>query len=195
MKNYQIITLNEKEITDFAKARNRLLKKAKSEWVLFLDTDETLSKELINEIEKLDVNGYNGFYIKRKIVFLGNEIGEDRVLRLGKKDLGLWKRKVHEIWNIKGNVGILKNYIIHNTATDLRTYIEKMNKYSSIHAKENMREGKKSNIAKIIIYPKAKFILNILQGRGFLFSMLQSFHSFLGWAKLWELTLKTGQAR
>ncbi len=190
MLKIDTLILNEKNITDFATARNRLLRSAKTDWVLFIDTDETLSGQLKNEIEKLDPKDFNGFYIKRKIIFLDEEIGEDKVLRLGKADAGVWKRKVHETWNIKGKVGTLENYLIHNTAKDLHSYIEKMNNYSSLHAKENRDEGKRSNLFKIIIYPKGKLLLNLLQGRGFTFSMVQSFHSFLGWAKLWELQKK-----
>jgi len=190
MLKIDTLTLNEKNITDFAAARNRLLKSAKTGWVLFIDTDETLSGQLKNEIEKLDPKDFNGFFIKRKIIFLGKEIGEDKVLRLGKVGKGIWKRKVHETWHIKGKVGTLKNFLIHNTAGNIHSYIEKMNNYSDLHAKENMNEGKRSNLFKIIVYPKAKLIVNLLQGRGFTFSILQSFHSFLGWVKLWELQRK-----
>lgn len=187
---YQTITLNEKNITDFASSRNKLLASAKSEWVLFLDTDEELSDELKKELEKLKPGKRTGFIIKRKIIFLGTYIGEDEVLRLAKKDAGRWVRKVHETWNIKGKIGNLDNYIIHNTAKDMSTYVAKMNKYSDIHARENLKEGKRSDIIKIIFYPLAKLIQNLLAGRGFTFSMLQSFHSFLGWTKLWELQKK-----
>jgi hypothetical protein len=190
MNDFQTITLKKKSVTDFAESRNRLLAKAKSRWVLFLDTDEKLSRQLVTEISNLDPDGYNGFYIRRKIVFLGEEIGEDKVLRLAKKNSGQWVRKVHEVWQIKGKVGVLKNYIIHITATNLFGYIGKMNNYSSIHAAENLSEGKHSNLFKIIFYPKIKFVQNILQGRGLIFSMLQSFHSFLGWVKQWELQKK-----
>jgi glycosyltransferase involved in cell wall biosynthesis len=183
----EIVTLNKSGITDFASARNLLLKKSKAEWVLFLDTDEKLSDELKKEISDLDPKNCNGFVIKRKIVFLGREIGEDHVLRLARRDFGRWVRKVHETWEVRGRIGTLNGYIIHNTASGLYDYIEKMNKYSSIHAAENIREGKYSNIFKMIFYPKLKFIQNILAGRGFVFSMLQSFHSFLGWTKQWEL--------
>jgi hypothetical protein len=187
MNNIEILTLNKPNINDFAEERNRLLKKAKSMWVLFVDTDETISDKLNKEIESLNPGNFNGFYIKRKIIFLGHEIGEDKVLRLGKKEAGKWRRKVHEFWDIKGKVGILDNYLIHNTAEDLTSYIDKINKYSDIHAGENLKEGKYANILKIIFYPKIKFIINMIQGRGFTFSMLQSFHSFLGWSKQWEL--------
>jgi glycosyltransferase involved in cell wall biosynthesis len=187
MSNLEIITLHTPGVTDFASARNLLLKKSKAEWVLFIDTDEKLSDELIKEISALNPKDCNGFVIKRKIVFLGREIGEDRVLRLARKNSGKWVRKVHETWQIKGRVGTLKGHIIHNTADNLHEYIEKMNRYSSIHAAENLKEGKRSNLFKMVYYPKLKFIQNILARRGFVFSVLQSFHSFLGWAKQWEL--------
>ena len=187
MKKFQILTLNEKNITDFAGARNRLLNSAKAEWVFFLDSDEKMSHELSQEISDLNTSGYSGFIIKRKIIFLGREIGEDKVLRLAKRDGGKWVRKVHETWHIKGKVGVLKNYIIHNTTENLHEYIEKINKYSSIHASENMRESKHSGLCKIIFFPKFKFVQNIFEGRGFVFSMLQSFHSFLAWSKQWKL--------
>jgi len=187
MNKFEIITLNKPGITDFAKERNDLLKKTKSEWVLFLDTDEKATKELDGEIKNLNPRKYNGFYIKRKIVFLGKNIGEDKVLRLAKKNSGKWVRKVHETWQVKEKIGILKNYIIHNTADNLHDYIEKMSSYSGIHAKENLKEGKTSSLFKIIFYPKFKFIENLLAGRGFVFSILQSFHSFLAWSNLWLL--------
>jgi hypothetical protein len=79
MKDYSVITLNRKNITDFAKERNLLLGKSKSEWVLFLDSDEKLSAGLTKEISDLDVKDFKGFIIKRKIFFLGREIGEDKV--------------------------------------------------------------------------------------------------------------------
>ena len=195
MNNVEIITLKAPDIRDFALERNKLLKSSGSAWVFFVDSYEKISEELKKEIENLDPGNFNGFYIKRKIIFLGHEIGEDKVLRLGKRDAGEWNRKVHEVWNIKGKVGVLKNFLIHNTAEDISSYVGKINKYSGMHAEENLREGKKTNILKIILYPKMMFIKNILQGRGFAFSMLQSFHSFLGWSKEWELTRKTGQAK
>lgn len=195
MKNLEIITLNKPNITDFAAERNVLLKKSKSEWVLFLDMDETISKDLEKEIDNLDPKDEVGFVIKRKIIFLGKEIGEDKVLRLGKRGAGKWQRAVHETWQMKGKTGELGSYIIHNTADNLHCYIEKINNYSTIHATENMKEGKNSNLGKIIFFPKIKFLQNFILGRGFVFGMLQSFHSFLGWVKIWELTRETGQAK
>ena len=106
-------------------------------------------------------------------------------MRIGRRGAGLWQRKVHEVWRIKGKVGTLKNYLIHNTYESIENAVEKINFYSSLHAEENENEGKKSGLFKIAFYPKLKFVQNTLMGRGFVFSMLQSFHSFLGWSKQW----------
>jgi hypothetical protein len=190
MKDYQILTLKEKNITDFAKARNRLMKSAKSEWVLFLDTDEKLSDGLKKELENLDTESYSGFAIKRKIIFLGMEIGKDKVVRLVKQNSGKWVRAVHETWQTCQEIRSLDGYIIHNTAENLHDYIEKINIYSGLHAIENNKEGKRSNLLKIIFFPIIKFIQNIILGRGFVFSMLQSFHSFLSWSQEWILLKK-----
>jgi len=190
MNNFQIITLNKPGIQDFSAERNALLKKSNASWVLFLDTDELLSPELKKEIDDLNPEGFSGFFIKRKIIFLGKYLGQDKVLRLAKADAGKWEREVHEVWKVEGKVGTLKNYIIHNTATDLHSYISKMNTYSDLHAKANIKEGKRSSLFKIIFYPKVKFLQNLISGRGFVFSMLQSFHSFLSWTKQWEYQKK-----
>lgn len=183
----EIITLNKLGITDFAKERNGLLKKSKSEWIFFLDSDEKVSQELMEEIkDRIRKEQADAYYIKRKIYFLGKYVGEDEVLRLARRDSGKWVRAVHEIWDVASHsTGKLKNYLIHDTADNLHEYIEKVNKYSTIHAKENLKEGKKSNLFKIIFYPLLKFVQNVLMGRGFVFSMLQSFHSFLSWSKEW----------
>jgi len=189
--NIEVITLNKPGINDFAKERNSLLQKSKAEWVFFVDSDETVSKELKKEIDELldsqNINNYNGFYVYRKNYFLGQYSGTDKILRIGRKGMGGWKRRVHETWEIRGNVGQLKNPLIHNTAHDLHEFISKVDYYSTLHAEENLKNGKRSSVLKIIFFPVFKFIQSMAIGRGFVMSMLQSFHSFLSWSKEWKL--------
>jgi hypothetical protein len=153
--------------------------------VFFLDSDEKLTEELKHEIENLKPNDFSGFYVRRRNYFLGQYAGTDRIIRLGKKDAGTWMRSVHETWEIKGNVGELKGEILHNTADTVSEMIDKINSYSTLHAEANKIEGKESALFKIILYPKIKFIQSILMGRGTPMSILQAFHSFLAWSKLW----------
>jgi glycosyltransferase involved in cell wall biosynthesis len=184
--NLTVVNLNKPGITDFASARNAILKSLKTDWVFFVDSDEELSKNLKYEAqEAIKTTKYNGFYIKRKNYFLGQYIGTDKIIRLGRKDAGGWKRKVHEVWDINGKIGELENPLIHNTAESLKDYITKINRYAKLHAEANKDEGKKSSLLKIIAYPKFKFIQSMLTGRGTVFSILQAFHSFLSWSELW----------
>lgn len=191
MASLEIITLRKKSITDFARERNNLLENAKAKWVFFLDSDEKMSGELRKEILKQVQDGkYNGYYVQRKNYFLGRYVGTDNIIRLGKRNAGKWTRRVHEVWKIKDNIGELKSPIIHNTAKSLHEYLSKINYYSTLHAQANDSEGKRSNLFKMIFYPKVKFVQSILGGRGIVFSIYQAFHSFLAWGKQWELQEK-----
>jgi glycosyltransferase involved in cell wall biosynthesis len=183
---------------DFTAQRNFALDKAKNRWVLFLDSDEEIDKDLTHEIkEAVTSEKYNGFYIKRKVNFLGHlmsgtEMGNDKVVRLAKKNAGKWVRKVHEYWDVNGPVGELNTPMIHNTAKNLKDFISKISFYFGIHAKENEMFGKRSTILKVMVYTPLKFLNNyfILKGCkdavfGFVVSILMSFHTFLSWSESW----------
>lgn len=179
----KIITLNKKDITDFAKERNLLLTKSDEDWNLFLDSDEKLSMQIKN----VD-NNKTAFYLYRKNYFLGSYVGTDKIIRLVKKNSGKWVRSVHEVWqpNDINSVGILKYpFIIHNTASSLKDYINKLNLYSTLHAMENNKESKRSSVLKIIFFPICKFIVTFIKSKNVVFSIMQSLHSYLSWSKLY----------
>lgn len=176
-----ILKLHKPNITDFAKERNSMLKNAKTDWVLFLDSDEKLSSPIKNISDN-----YDGYFLRRKNYFLGQYVGTDKIVRLGRSRFKTWKRSVHETWDIK-NVGTLDNYIIHNTADNLTDYLKKINTYSDLHAQANLEEGKRSTVFKIIFFPVVKFILTLLKSKHVVFSIMQSLHSYLAWTKLYFL--------
>jgi glycosyltransferase involved in cell wall biosynthesis len=187
----QIITIKKDKIEDFSKERNRALERTQDEWVFFLDSDEELSPRLKEEIENLKPDGkVNGYYIKRR------GIVEEKLLRLARKNAGRWERCVHEVWRVKGKVDYLRNPIIHNEDMGIFEMVKKADFYSTLHAKANKLEGKKSNIVKIMISPFYKFFQTFIvkkaykKGtRGFVFSLFQSFQSFLSWTKLYFLSI------
>ena len=182
---YAVATLNKKSITDFAKERNDLFKKASENWVLFLDSDEILSEELKTEIYDLGSKIYDYYYLKRKNFFLGKYVGTDKIIRLVKKGSGMWVRAVHETFQPSHllRVKALNGCLIHNTADNLFDYLNKINIYSSLHATANKKEGKKSNLVKIIFFPIFKFVQTYLKSKNIVFSIMASLHSFLAWSK------------
>ena len=183
---------------NFASQRNFGLSKVNSRWVLFLDADEEVGPALRSEIlSTISREGSCvGFCIKRVDFIFGREIrfGELKdamFLRLARKTAGKWIREVHEQWEIVGRVGTLKEKLFHYPHQTLREFIGHVNFMSTIHAKSNFIEGKRSSIFKIIFWPIGKFIngwifkLGFLDGEeGFIISLIMSFHSFLAWSKL-----------
>lgn len=191
---------------DFAGQRNFGLEKAKGDWVLFVDADERITPALREEVIKLlsyKVTKYSGFYLKRRDFMWGRELkygetGNVKLLRLAGKDVGLWKRRIHEVWEVKGNIGTFHSPLLHYPHQTLREFLAEIDWMSTLHAQENKKEGKKANIFKILIYPKLKFIdnwilkLGFLDGvQGLLVAFLMSFHSYLAWSKLWLEEVKS----
>jgi glycosyltransferase involved in cell wall biosynthesis len=192
---------------DFARQRNFALSHAQSDWVLFIDADERVSPQLRQEIndfiiEEKEQPVFNGMYLKRQDVLWGKmlkhgETGNAEFLRLARKDSGMWQGKVHERWEIKGESDVFENYLIHYPHQTISEFLEEINFYTTLRAKELLVKGEKSSLFKIIIYPKAKFVQNYFLRLGFLDGLeglvqavLMSFHSFLVRAKLWTYSNK-----
>lgn len=183
---------------DFAGQRNFGLNKVRGEWVLFVDSDEVVSPELAQETQ--GVHGeYAGYYLKRKDYFLGKwlthgETANVKLLRLARKDAGKWVRPVHEIWDVKGNVGELVHPLLHYPHPNVAQFLDEINRYSSVRASYLYSKGVRSAWWHIIAYPKIKFFVNYfwhlgcLDGTaGAIMALMMSFHSFLVRAKLWKL--------
>lgn len=190
---------------DFSSQRNFGLSKAKGEWVIFIDADEKLSNGLIGEMKDLlegESPAYNGFYIERKDFMWGRQLlhgetGNIKLLRLAKKDSGVWAGRVHEIWDVKGSRGNLKMPLLHYPHQTIAEFLEDINYYTDLRSKELYDKGVQVRWWQIIAYPCAKFKLNYFLKLGFMdgipgliFALMMSFHSFLVRGKLWILWQK-----
>lgn len=187
---------------NFASQRNFGLGKAKGDWILFVDADERISAELAAEIRakssKLKAqSSINGFYLKRQDRFLGKwlkygETASVKLLRLARKDCGQWQGKIHEVWQVKGKIGELKNPLLHKRDLTIAQFLERINFYSSIRSQELYQRGCRTNMCLVTAYPLAKFLQNyflrfgFLDGvAGFIMAGMMSLHSFLVRGKLW----------
>ncbi len=182
---------------DFSQQRNFGLEKAKGEWVLFVDSDEEVTKELAGEIKNSLKLPNDGFFLKRKDKFMGQwlnygETAAVKLLRLAKKGTGKWEGRVHEEWKIKGVTKTLTSPLLHEREMSITEFLSKINEYSTLRAGEMAKQGIKTNIFLILIYPIAKFMQNYVLRLGFLDGMpgfamafMMSLHSFLVRAKLY----------
>lgn len=187
---------------DFSAIRNFGLQKAAHDWVLFVDADERVSKQLAAEIYSNSAQflvPVNGFYIERRDVLWGKELkfgdaGKTKLLRLARKDKGQWRGKVHEVWDILGDKGELTYPLYHYPHQSVAEFLKEINYYSSLRAQELYEKGEKSYWWSIILYPKGKFFYTYFLQQGFrdgvsgmVHSLLMSFYSFLVRGKLWQL--------
>lgn len=131
----------------YGQQKNRALDKATCEWVLSIDADEIVTKQLKVEIDKVLESSSNivGYKVPVKLQYFGKYIRS--VLK--RKPLILFKREygrftepaVHEAVRVNGKVSQLRNgCILHNSYESLPHQLEKLNKYAALSA-----EGKFSD--------------------------------------------------
>ncbi|KKS90564.1 MAG: glycosyltransferase [Microgenomates group bacterium GW2011_GWA2_44_7] len=190
---------------DFAAQRNFALEKAANSWVLFVDADEVVTTELSNEImEKVKKVEYKGFKVKRIDYLWGKKIRHGDIarfnyVRLGRRGVGKWRRRVDEVWEIEGKIDQLNNPLLHYPHQSVAEFLQEINFKSSLNARQFYEEGKSTNLVDWF-KPLATFFrswifkLGFLDGMaGFNIALLMSFHSFLVRSKLFLFTKSGGQ--
>jgi len=125
----------------------------RNEWVLIVDCDERITPELWDEIaEAIARPEYSGFYLNRRVFFLGKWIRHggkypDWNLRLFRHRLGRYENlnteeirntgdnEVHEHVILDGPVGYLKEDMLHIDFRDIFHWLERHNRYSNWEAR------------------------------------------------------------
>ncbi len=140
----------------YPKKKNWALEKLpfKHEWVLIVDCDERVTPELEAEV-RLVLSGAgnaDGYYINRKLIFLGRWIKHcgwypSWNLRLFKHRLGRYERldteeventgdvEVHEHVVLQGRAKYLENDLLHEDFKSVYHFIERHNRYSNWDAR------------------------------------------------------------
>lgn len=185
---------------DFAAQRNFGISKSSNDWILWLDADEIPSLKMISFLNKEKLHPGTNYSFDRHDIFLGYDLkhgenGTNKFIRLFNKNEGSFTGKVHEIWQGRDTATIdTGEIILHKTAVNLKQFLEKINFYSNIRAKELFEQKTPVNLFRIIFYPTGKFIQNYILRLGFLdgtpgiiMALSMSFYSFLVRAKLWHL--------
>lgn len=161
---------------NLGKQRGFGLSKVSNDWVLVLDSDEIVSKELKKEIVIL-LNDYNvkknGFYINYQNHYLGQILkygGENyKMLRLFKKDrVKIHPSMVHEKFELKQDqAGYLKGKIFHHSYRSFLQMFRKFTDYGVRMAKEKYLSGEKSSFKKIFLYPPHLFWARFIKDKGY----------------------------
>lgn len=160
---------------NFAAQRNFALQHVDTAWVLYLDADERMNDELIENITKAAASDQKAMYrlVRRNSAF-GRDfkygvLGPDSVVRLFPSNSVKWEGKVHERPIGEFAEKTLNGYLKHYTYASFDEYLEKMNKYASIGAEDRRQRGKKCSVLKDLVFrPAFAFFKMYVLKAGFL---------------------------
>ena len=200
--NLTIITLNQPGITDFSRARNQAMAKVATDWVLFIDSDETVSRKLEAEIAIAVKNKRFNYQLRRQDFFEGKKLkfGETaavRLIRLIQPGSGKWQGQVHEVFVSKLPVKTLNQPLLHERRITFGQLFDRLNYYSDLRAKELFDQGVKFSLWELLFLPWLKLLhnyilrLGVLDGvPGLMLAALMSWHSLMVRVKLYGLRQK-----
>ena len=182
--------------------KNFAAERAANDWIFSLDADERVPPPLAGEIREL-LSGeppMRGYRVPRVTFHLGRWIRTtdfypDYQTRLYDRRAARWRGKyVHESVAVDGPVGRFRHDLEHYSFRDLRDHLDRVNRYTTLAARQMHESGRRAGLVDLVIHPPAAFLRNyllrlgILDGTpGLIISVVNSYSVFLKFAKLWEL--------
>jgi glycosyltransferase involved in cell wall biosynthesis len=159
-----------RQFDNFSAQKNFAIAKTKSDWILFIDADERVTRSLEAEIKSvLELPKHSGykinfphFFMTRFLYFQSND-----VLRLVKREGTHFTGLVHEKLHCNGSVGKLKQKMIHYTYRGLHHYITKKEKYAWFQAEQRFEKNKKTTYFHLFFKPSYRFFDSYIKKGGF----------------------------
>lgn len=194
----------------WVKQKNRAVEAASHDWILSLDADERVDKELRAEIEALRGNtlGLNGthraYEMTRRVFYLGRWIEHggwypEWRIRLFHRGHAKWGGvDPHDKVETDAAVGrITRGNLEHYTYRSIADHLQQMNRFTQVGAEKLYEQGKRRAFLDMLFRPPWRFVHMYLLRRGFLdgkagfvVAVLHAYAGFLKYAKLWELVRK-----
>lgn len=190
-------------------------KKCRNDWVLNIDADEVVTKELKNEIIKLFKNNRQGEFCGYRVRITNTLPFEKKPHKwaysfnqtrlYNKQSCGFRDSPVHDSVIVEGVreysreerkvIGQLNNMIAHYFMTSYTQLIHKWNRYSQMQAEDSVERGETASWVKILLSPTFAFFKAYLIRRyfvygfdGLIFSYLYAVGKFFKYVKIRELT-------
>lgn len=194
--------VSERAWTGWIDQKNHAANLAANDWILSLDADERVTAALASEIQALLASEppLHGYRAPRVAFHLGRWIRTtdfypDFQTRLYDRRAARWRGKyVHESVAVDGVVGQLRHEIEHYSFRDLEDQIGRINRYTTLAARQLYEAGRRTNTLELIVHPPAAFLRNYLLRRGIadgtaglIISAVNAYSVFLKFVKLWEL--------
>lgn len=185
-------------------ARNFGLEKVSSDWIIVLDADEEIPTSLVHYLAAAGKNSGIDFYrIPRKNIMFGKWIKHtgwwpDYQIRFFRKGAVSWTVEIHGVPLTRGtgyDIEATESLsIVHYNYQTIEQFIERLNRYTTISAKELFFSNQHFSFHDLLEKPSKEFINRFLVWQGFkdgihglALSLLQAFSELVVYLKLWEL--------
>lgn len=186
-------------------ARNFAISKAAGDWILILDADEEiparLSKRLQEIASKMEQIAY--VEIPRKNFIFGKWMKAsmwwpDINVRFFRKGAVTWKDEIHSKPDLDGEGLTLESEedfaIAHHHYESITQFIQRLDRYTEIQAKELVGGGYKFSWQDLLTKPTNEFLSRFFANRGFedgihglALSLLQAVSFLVMYLKVWEM--------
>jgi glycosyltransferase involved in cell wall biosynthesis len=192
----------------YAKQRILGISKTTYQWVFLLDSDEVVSEELALAIQdwkhtpKLEADI---FAVKRVNPFLDHWLDGQAEYMTRLYDKSLFKIAnvlVHE-GPVAGNARIIRlpGILWHDAWRSIDDLVLRLQKYTSLEARQAYLNGKKFSLARLILRPPARFFQRYVLQRtfkkgiaGFIYAIFWAYWEFLREVKLYEMYWKDAKS-
>ena len=187
-------------------ARNFAISKALGDWILILDPDEEILDKLrdrltqiVSAMEQIDY-----VRIPRKNIIFNKWMKAsmwwpDLNVRFFKKGQVKWGEKIHKPPQTLGQgLDLPLNEelaILHNNYQSISQFLERMNRYTEVEARELKIDGYNFKWQDLVEKPLSEFLSRFFASKGYedglhglSLSLLQAFSFFIVYVKLWEKT-------
>lgn len=188
-------------LESFSEQKNFGLELASGDWVLSVDADEALSKELQVAICEVAKQGspHDAFRVNRVNVIFGRRfrhggIQNEKLVRFFRRGKARFEQPIHERLAVTGSVGDLGGDLVHHSTPSLSHYLRKLSQYTDFEARWMAEKNIRPRWYHFFLIPKLKFIrayifrLGFLDGfEGLLYHFLSALYYFLKFARLREI--------
>lgn len=174
-RRFPFVTLYQAPFEGFGVSHNRASSLARFPYIFSLDSDEVVTPELADEILSLSLDPGTTYSIRRQNYFRGKHIKgcagwhPDVVCRIYSKEKTCFdEAQVHEKI-IQGSLRstVLQHPILHTPYHTMEDFLQKMQSYSSLFAKQH-QGTKKSSLCTALAHSFFAFWKNYIGKKGFI---------------------------
>lgn len=184
-------------------ARNFAIKQAKGDWILIVDADERIPKQLAARLYEIASDGNVNFVrIPRKNLIFNEWLQHSRWwpdynIRFFKKGMVEWQSAIHSIPITYGEGLTLpaneELSLTHLNYPTVASYFERFHRYTQIQSKELIKGEYKFHWTDLISKPLGEFFSRFFAGEGYkdglhglVVAILQAFSEFTVYLLVWE---------